>query len=114
MKLPIYSEKLRKPNVRQWPLMIRHVRNHSMVPVLPPGTIVWAITWYMTLVVGDVVIFEYDGKENIKRISAIKNNKIFLRGDYEDDSRDSRHFGWIPMSRVRGRVIYPKAHKPKF
>ena len=109
MKLPLYSEKLRKPNLKQLPVTVRTVQGHSMIPVLPPGTVVWGLTWFMTLVPGDVVIFDHEGKEKIKRIAEIIDEKAYLLGDFEEESTDSRHFGWIPITNIKARIIHPKA-----
>jgi phage repressor protein C with HTH and peptisase S24 domain len=113
MKLPLYSEKLRKPNLRQWPIVVREVQGHSMIPVLPPGTTVWGITWYMTLVPGDVIIFEHEGREKIKRISEIKHNEVYVLGDFQEESTDSRDYGWVPITQVRARIFHPKAQKER-
>jgi hypothetical protein len=84
-----------------------------MIPVLPPGTVVWGLKWFMTLVPGDVIIFNHDGKEKIKRIDDVIDDKVYVLGDFEDESTDSRHFGWIPITDVQARVIHPKAQKER-
>lgn len=113
MKSQRFSVKLRKPKLRQIPVTIRKVQGHSMVPVLPPGTTVWGITWFISLHPGDVVIFKHDGKEKIKRISEIKDEKVFVLGDFHEESTDSRHFGWIPIADIRARIVHPKAQKER-
>jgi len=110
MKLPKSLPKLNKDKL-SWPLFIRVISGHSMVPVLPPGTYVWATTWYKQLRVGDVVVFFHNGKEKIKRISDIRDNELYVLGDHTESSTDSRHFGWIPKDSVRGKVIWPHAQK---
>ncbi len=94
-----------------WPLMVRRVSGHSMVPVLPPGTLVIGWKFFRNLKPNDIVIFLHDGKEKIKRISTIESDKLFLLGDHEDASTDSRHFGLIDQSLVCAKVILP--HSPK-
>ena len=111
MKLPKSFGRLRKPKLKRWPVMVRRVHGHSMVPVLPPGTVVWGLKWFVTLEPGDVVIFSHEGKEKIKRIADIKDNEVYLLGDFEEESTDSRHFGWLPVESVLARIIRPVAPK---
>jgi signal peptidase I len=84
-----------------------------MVPVLPPGTYIWATRWYKELQVGDVVVFRHDNKEKIKRISDIKDKEIFLLGDHVETSTDSRHFGWIDKEKVIAKVFWPHAPRTR-
>jgi signal peptidase I len=94
----------------RWPIIIRRVSGHSMMPVLPPGTYVWGKRRYKKLQVGDTVIFEHQGKEKIKRISQIKDNELYVLGDHPEASTDSRQFGWIDEKFVIAKVIWP--HSP--
>lgn len=97
----------------KFPLMLRQIYGHSMVPVLPPGTTVYALTWFHKhrLKIGDVVIFSHDNKEKIKRIDKVKDGKIYVLGDYSAESSDSRDFGWLHMDQVLAKVVWP--HSPK-
>jgi hypothetical protein len=97
---------------RLWPFVIRRVHGHSMVPVLPPGTLVWGLTWFWRLQPNDVVIFVRDGKEMLKRIERIERDSLFLLGDHVEASTDSRHFGLIPKTAVTAKVIYPRSPRP--
>ncbi|MDB5185966.1 MAG: signal peptidase [Candidatus Saccharibacteria bacterium] len=96
-----------------WPLVVRTVHGHSMLPVLPPDTYVWGIRWFPNLRINDVVIFEHNGREKIKRISDIQGDQIYVLGDHPDESTDSRHFGWIPKGCVIARIIHPHVAKDR-
>lgn len=100
----------KRPN-RRLPLTIRQVYGHSMLPVLPPGTVVYGWRWFRRLKPGDIVIFLHNDKEKIKRIDKIKNDKVYVIGDHEGASTDSRHFGWLDSRAIVAKVIWP--HAPK-
>ena len=44
------------------------------------------------------------GRELVKRVTAVRDGRVELRGDAPGASTDSRHFGWLPLERVRWRV----------
>lgn len=56
--------------------------------------------------VGDVVVFEKDKMNFIKRIEKIEDNGYFLSGDNNTDSYDSRKFGLVDKSEIKGKVIF--------
>ena len=97
----------------KWPIIIRRVSGHSMLPVLPPGTYVFGMRLFKKLNVGDTVIFLHDGKEKIKRIGHIDGPRLFVIGDHPEASVDSRQFGLIEASTVMAKVFWPHAPKTR-
>lgn len=94
-----------------WPIMIRRVQGHSMVPILPPGTLVFAWRWYRKLKPQKVIIFTRQSRETVKRIDTVDENGIFVLGDHSETSTDSRHYGTIPYESVEAIVIWPRTAK---
>ena len=63
---------------------------------------------------GNVIIFEHEGKEKIKRILEItEGGELYVEGEHAEASKDSRHFGAIHKSSVIGKVIWPSV-KPRY
>lgn len=89
-------------------VFIRRVVGKSMSPRLRSGRLVFATPLRRRLKPGQVVILEHQGKEKIKRIERIEQGKLFVIGDNLPLSSDSRHFGWVRQSAVRGRVFWPR------
>jgi nickel-type superoxide dismutase maturation protease len=86
--------------------IIRRVVGESMAPALLPGQIVIArrtSQWS----VGDVIIVTHDGLEKIKRITKVNGEAVFIEGDNPSASTDSRHFGWLQNSEIRGKILWP-------
>lgn len=94
-----------------WPIMIRKIQGHSMVPVLPPGTYVYGWRWFLRLKPQRVIIFEHDDKETIKRIDAVEEDGLYVLGDHVETSNDSRHYGLIPQHNALAVVIWPRTAK---
>ena len=92
-------------------LLIRRIVGHSMIPVLPPGTLVFGIRYYRKLKPGHVVVVNHEGKEKIKRIEKIKDNQIFILGDHPETSTDSRQFGWLGKNQITARIFWPRSKK---
>lgn len=93
------------------PLMIRRVQGHSMVPVLPPGTLVWGLCWFRRLKTEKVIIAEHNGREIVKRIDDIRPEGLFLVGDHAEASTDSRHYGIVPFVSVKAVVVWPRVDR---
>jgi phage repressor protein C with HTH and peptisase S24 domain len=79
-----------------------------MLPSLRPGSIVLVRYGTGRIKQGDVVVVGHDGMEKIKRVQCINGSRLFVVGDNKEQSTDSRSFGWLDMSAVRGRVIWPR------
>lgn len=92
-------------------LLMRRVVGASMLPKLEPGQLLLATSLFKRLHPGQVVIVEHDGKEKVKRIERITNNKVYLIGDNLAASTDSRHFGWLQRDQISALVVWPKLAK---
>lgn len=86
-----------------------------MLPTLKPGKIVVARPRHNGYQSGDIVIFDHDGLEKIKRVAEARAGKpgdlkrqLFVLGDNKAESTDSRAFGWINESIVKGRLVWPR------
>lgn len=91
--------------------MIRRVQGHSMVPVLPPGTIVWGWRWFVRLQPEKVIIFVHKDRETVKRIDRVEPDGLFVLGDHPETSTDSRHYGLISKDAVESVVFWPRTDK---
>lgn len=79
-----------------------------MLPTLQSGRIVIGAQNLGRLRVGDVVIVSHGGLEKIKRITVMRTEHVFLCGDNPEHSTDSRSFGWLHVSVIRAKVIWPR------
>jgi phage repressor protein C with HTH and peptisase S24 domain len=87
---------------------VRRVVGKSMLPTLRPDKVVLASRLHTQLEPEHVVVIHQDGLEKIKRIQKIQAGRIFVVGDNTKHSIDSRSFGWLPISSVVGKVIWPR------
>lgn len=95
-----------------WPFIVRKISGHSMVPVLPPNTLIVGFKKFRNLQINDVVIFVHNDREKIKRITDMRDNEVYVLGDLADESTDSRHFGWIPQEHIVAKVVIPRDVSP--
>ncbi len=101
MKLPRSSGKPKRRKL----LVVRRVRGRSMLPYLNPGQVVIGYGWFRSVKPQDIVIFEHQGKEKIKRVFVVGADGLIVVGDNKPESTDSRHFGPVAMNKVRAKVI---------
>ncbi len=85
----------------------------SMAPGLQPGDrlVVWRpASWRAGAVrTGDIVAApdpRHPERTVLKRAGAVGPDGVLLLGDNPGQSTDSRHFGRIPVTSVRGKAIY--------
>jgi nickel-type superoxide dismutase maturation protease len=102
MKLPRYLPRLRKPR-----LIIRRVVGDSMMPALGAGNLVVGVASTRPKP-NDVVIVLHNQLEKVKRVSGMRSNEVFLVGDNESASTDSRQFGWVSSKSVMAKVVWPR------
>lgn len=84
--------------------MIRRVKGASMHPALPHGKLIVA-SRIKKPQIGDVVIVKHHRVEVLKRVHDLKENQVYLLGDNPEESTDSRHYGWLPLSRIIAVVL---------
>lgn len=77
-----------------------------MSPTLHPGQDVLSINWFVNPKMGDIVVIKKEGKEMVKRIEKVMGEKVFVVGDNQDESTDSRDFGPVNIDQVIGKVVY--------
>jgi phage repressor protein C with HTH and peptisase S24 domain len=83
----------------------------SMIPILAPGERL-LVRLDGPIVIGDIVVFERVGQFDVKRVLRIDAQGIFVQGDNEFVSTDSRAYGLIPFEGVLGTVTYRLWPKP--
>lgn len=93
------------------PLARFRVDDHSMEPALHPGDYVIVHRWAYRRQrpeAGDIVVFRNPEARDqflVKRVMSYDPQAgLFVLGDNETHSRDSRQFGMVPLHLVVGRV----------
>jgi nickel-type superoxide dismutase maturation protease len=83
------------------------VEGDSMLPVLKDGDAV-LINPKEKIAEGDIVLANHPYKKSVKILKRIKNftenGDLFLVGDNESESSDSRAFGAVPLKYLIGKV----------
>jgi type IV secretory pathway protease TraF len=79
-----------------------------MQPALRPGRLLLATGLFASVKPGQVVIVRHGDIEKVKRVQRVREDQIFVVGDNEKVSVDSRSFGWLPVESVIAKVIWPQ------
>lgn len=82
-----------------------------MIPTLAPGERL-LVRLDGPIVLGDIVVFNREQQFDIKRILRIEADGIFVQGDNDLVSTDSRTYGLIPHENVIGVATYRLWPKP--
>lgn len=77
-----------------------------MLPTLKNGEDVLVFCWFYKSKIGDIVVIKVNGKEMVKRVQKMNGRHIFVTGDNNKESTDSRHFGAVNLDQVIGKVIW--------
>lgn len=84
-----------------------------MIPTLKPGQDVLSINWFFKPKIGDIVVLKLGGKEMVKRVEKIEDQKVFVVGDNTMESTDSRDFGTVGTDKIVGKVVYQSERHPE-
>lgn len=83
----------------------------SMIPTLAPGERL-LVRLDGPIVIGDIVVFQRANQFDVKRILRIEVEGLFVQGDNDQVSTDSRAYGLIPHDNVIGVATYRLWPKP--
>lgn len=97
---------------RSLPLRLVEVQGPSMAPALRHGDVV-LVSWgrrQCHIAAGAVVVVQLPGrplgvKRVVRLVPAADGEQLWVQGDNDLATTDSREFGALPHSAVRGRVI---------
>lgn len=81
----------------------------SMIPTLKEGHEILCYKWAYAKnppKVGDIVVARIKDLEIIKRVMFVRDDEVYLRGDNEQQSTDSRNFGWINNRQIVGKSVW--------
>lgn len=81
-----------------------------MIPLLKPNDQI-LVSKLSSIHDGDIVVCKNPHNDPlrsyiVKKISQIKDGKVYLEGINKNESVDSRTFGWIQRKSVIGKMIY--------
>jgi phage repressor protein C with HTH and peptisase S24 domain len=86
------------------PLRLYRVQGPSMEPTYRPGDLVVGCRWFIPRV-GQVVLVQHAGKLYVKRIQRISRGDVWVVGDNQPYSTDSRHFGALSTKQLSARAL---------
>lgn len=81
------------------------IHGHSMIPSYAPGEVV-LVKYGASYAVGDAVLIKFTHRTDIKRVKVILGSHVFVQGDNEAVSIDSRNYGPVKNDLIIGKVIY--------
>lgn len=93
----------------KFPISKFTIQGKSMIPTLSPGQDILSFNWaYIGRKpkIGEVIVLNYQGKDMVKRVTKVEGEEIFVEGDNQDWSTDSRSFGTVSMDQIVGKVVY--------
>ncbi|MBI2599802.1 S26 family signal peptidase [Candidatus Daviesbacteria bacterium] len=80
-----------------------------MLPTLKNGQDILVFNWWklLGLKIGDIVVVKKNRKEMVKRVGQMSfDHGIFVVGDNQKFSTDSRRFGPIKKEQIIGKAIW--------
>jgi len=83
----------------------------SMIPTLATGERL-LVRLDGPIVICDIIVFKRANQFDVKRVLRIEADGVFVQGDNDLVSTDSRSYGLIPFEDVLGTVIYRLWPKP--
>ena len=105
----MFSNKLRNSLVNIFPIQRFTIHGNSMFPTLKSGQDILCFNWayfFSKPKRGDMVVLKHGGKELVKRIQKVHDRELFIQGDNQEESTDSRNFGLIKRSEIIGKVVF--------
>ena len=87
----------------------------SMIPALVPGERV-LVRYGASFRTGDIVLIDHGDRIDIKRVTRLEGDHIFVVGDNIEASIDSRTYGAVAPDAVIAKVVWriPKFISKKF
>lgn len=77
----------------------------SMIPTYAPGERL-LIRYGAGFEVGDVVVLRHMDRIEIKRVKSLNADGVWVEGDNDPVSTDSRSYGSVPTQAIIGKVVY--------